>query len=304
MGGRQTLPSEPVERARARFDEIFQAIAPILPAPTDAVIAIDTTVPSTGRRVRIYKPATASSSATPLPVGLYVHSGGWYCGSIENEDYLARNICENSNIILYSPDYRLAPDHPYPAGHNDVYAAYEFMYQNASEQGGDPKKKFVMGGSAGGNFTASVILKYARDPELKAQGAVILCPGAAHTKILNTVYKDRYNAELYSDAPIVGNEILKQAWEWLASPPDDPLASVVLHPDIKYLPPIYLAATTKDPTYPETTFFAEKCREGGVDLDLVEWVGLPHFFHVIPTPKSAEFMQTWNDKLKGMIAKA
>lgn len=306
MGGRQTLPIEPVEQARARFDSIFQSLAPVLPPPTDAVIATDTTVPSTGKRIRIYKPAAAISSSTSsaLPVGLYIHSGGWYCGSIENEDYLARNICENSNMILYSPDYRLAPENPYPAGHSDVYAAYEFMCQNAAEQGGNPNLKFVMGGSAGGNFTASVVLKYARHPEYNPQGAVILCPGAAHTEILNTVYKDRYNAELYSDAPMVGNDILKQAWTWLASPPDDPLASVVLHPDIKYLPPVYIAATTKDPTYPETMFFAEKCREAGVDLDLVEWVGLPHFFHVVPTPKSAEFMQVWNEKLKGMVEKA
>lgn len=303
MGGRQVLPAEPAEMSRARFAAIFEQLAPMLPKPTEAVSASDTTVPASGRRVRIYKP-TAALGGGALPVGLYIHSGGWYAGSIEMEDYIARNVCENSNIVLYSPDYRLAPENPYPAGHSDVYAAYEFMHQSAAEQGGDPNKKFVMGGSAGGNLTASVILKHARDPQLKAQGAVILCPGTAHTEILNTVYKDRYNSELYSDAPIVGNEILKQAWEWLAPPPNDPLASVVLHTDFKYLPPIYIAATTKDPTYPETTFFAEKCREAGVDLSLVEWKGLPHFFHVIPTPKSAEFMQVWNEQLKEMIRKA
>lgn len=303
MGGRQVLPAEPAEISRARFDAIFKQLEPLLPKPTEAVSATDEIVPATGLRVRIYKP-TASIGKGALPVGLYIHSGGWYSGSIENEDYLARNVCENSNIILYSPEYRLAPENPYPAGHSDVYAAYQFMQHNATEQGGDPNKKFVMGGSAGGNLTASTLLRFARDPEHRAQGAVILCPGAAHTEILNTVYKDRYHSELYSDAPMVGNAILQQAWEWLAAPPDDPLASVVLHPDIKYLPPIYIAATTKDPTYPETTFFAEKCQEAGVDVSVVTWTGLPHFFHVIPTPKSAEFMQIWNDQLKVMIEKA
>ncbi|KAL8243849.1 hypothetical protein R6Q59_010107 [Mikania micrantha] len=302
MGGRQVMPAEPVEQARQRFDGFFEMLKPMLPQPTDAVIATDVTCPKNGRRVRIYKP-TSSAESGPLPIGMYIHSGGWYGGSIENEDYLAHNICENSNMILYSPDYRLAPEHPYPAGHSDVYAAYEWMCESAVENGGDPSKKFVMGGSAGGNLTASVILKYAKDSQHKAQGAVILCPGAAHTQIMNTVYKSRYNEAFYADSPVIGNDILKQAWEWLASPPDDPLASVVLHPDIKYLPSLYIAATTKDPTYPETMFFAEKCREAKVDLVLVEWVGLPHCFHVIPTLKAAEFMRTWNDNLKGMIAK-
>lgn len=304
MGGRQTLPAEPIEQARARFDIIFQMLAPILPPPTDAVIATDTTVPSTGQKIRIYKPASSSSSSTPLPVGLYIHSGGWYSGSLEHEDYLARNICENSNIIIYSPDYRLAPEHPFPAGHSDVYAAYEYMCHSAAEQGGDPSKRFVMGGSAGGNLTASTILRYARHPEFKAQGAVIICAATAHTEILETLYKNRYTPELYSDAPMIGNEILHQAWVWLGAAPDEPLASVILHPDIKYLPPLYIASPTKDPTHQQTVFFAEKCRESGVDVDLVEWVGLPHFFHAIPMPKSAEFMQMWNEKLKGMIVKA
>lgn len=304
MGGRQVLPAEPVEASRQRFDSIFAGMAPMLPPPTAAVIATDTTVPSTGLRIRIYKPASSSTSSAALPVGLYIHSGGWYSGNIENEDYLARNICENSNTIIYSPEYRLAPEHPFPAGHNDVYAAYEFMCQSAKEQGGDPNKKFTMGGSAGGNLAASTILKYARHPEFKAQGAVIACPGAAHTEILETVYKDRYNAELYSDSPMIGNDLLRQAWKWLGAAPEEPLTSVVLHPDIKYLPPIYIAATTKDPTYPETTFFAEKCKENGVDVDVVEWVGLPHFFHAVPMPKAAEFMQVWNEKLKAMAAKA
>ena len=74
MGGRQTMPAEPVDQSRARFDAIFQGIAPMLPPPSDAVQTSDVTVPSSKQRVRIYKPAKATGV---LPVGLYVHSGGW-----------------------------------------------------------------------------------------------------------------------------------------------------------------------------------------------------------------------------------
>lgn len=68
---------------------------------------------------------------------------------------------------------------------------------------------------------------------------------------------------------------------------------------------MYFAAPTKDPTYQETTFFFEECKKQHVEAELVEWVGWPHCFYVIPTlPKSAEFMEVWNDKLKLMIAAA
>jgi versiconal hemiacetal acetate esterase len=90
---------------------------------------------------------------------------------------------------------------------------------------------------------------------------------------------------------------------WYAPPRiDDPLYSPLLHPDIKLLPPIYIAATTKDPTHQDTVFFAEEAKAQGVKVDLVEWVGWPHFFWIIPMlNKSREFMEVWNEKLRGMM---
>lgn len=208
MGGRQTMPAEPVDQSRARFDAIFQGIAPMLPPPSDAVQTSDVTVPSSKQRVRIYKPAKATDV---LPVGLYVHSGGWYAGSIEHEDFMCRNVAENSQIVLYSSEYRLAPENPYPLGLEDVCAAYEFMHETVSDYGGDPAKKFVMGGSAGGHLTAAVGLKYATHPELKAQGLCIFVPSTCEPSVLPQAYKLRYTPELYTDAPVIGAELVAQA---------------------------------------------------------------------------------------------
>lgn len=315
-----TLPAEPVEQARARFDALYNNIRPLLPPPTDAVTTTDLEVPISKQKIRIYKPANA---AGPLPVGLYIHSGGWYAGSVDHEDFLARNIAENSQMLLYSAEYRLAPENPYPTGLDDVCNAYQYMHETATNHGGDPTKKFIMGGSAGGSLTAAVALKYATNPELKAVGFCTFCLSSCEPSALPEAYKSRYTPELYSDAPMIGNDIMRQARgksavrfllssscadvdcfvEWYAAPATDPLNSVLLHSDFKYLPPCYIAAPTKDPTHQETLFFYEECKKQGVKAELVEWVGMPHFFWTLPMlQKSQDFMRVWNEKLRAMIA--
>lgn len=207
FGGRIVLDAEPVQQSRDRFAGIFASVLPFIPPPTDAVRTEDVQVSST-QRIRIYTPTGQSDS---LPVGLYIHSGGWYTGSIESEDFLCRNIAEKSNIILFSPEYRLAPEHPYPAGLEDVCAAYEFMHAKAKDFGGDATKKFIMGGSAGGNLAACVALKYSSKPDLKPAGLIAACLTTCDPKALPSEFKSRYTPELYSDAPMIGNAIMKQA---------------------------------------------------------------------------------------------
>ena len=202
------MPAEPVDQSRARFAGMFEMLKSLLPPPTDAVETVDVTVPSSHRRVRIYKPTQTTS--TP-PVGLYIHSGGWYAGSIENEDFLCRNVAENSQIVLYSVDYRLAPEHPYPGGLEDVCAAYEFMHETAADHGADPARKFIMGGSAGGNLTAAVGLKYTTNTELKPRGLCIFVLATCDPSVLPDEYKSRYTPELYEDSPMIGNDLVRQA---------------------------------------------------------------------------------------------
>lgn len=93
--------------------------------------------------------------------------------------------------------------------------------------------------------------------------------------------------------------------EWYNAPAADPYYSILLHPDIKHLPPCYIAACTKDPTHQETLFFFEECKKQGVAADLVEWVGMPHFFWVVQIlQKSQDFLRIWNEKFRTMITAA
>lgn len=299
MGGRIVLTPEPIDQMRERFIGIFAGVKPLIPPPTEAVQTKDVVYVS-NRTMRIYIPANRETAS---PVGLYIHSGGWCAGDIEQEDFQCRTIAEKCGIILFSPDYRLAPENPYPAGLEDVCTAYEFMHNTANEHGGNPDQRFIMGGSAGGNLAACVALKYASNPKLKPSGLVVACLNSCDPEGMPEEYKGRYKPELYADSPMIGNEIVRQARQWYQGSPDDPLVSPLLHLDIKLLPSVYVAACTKDPTHQETLFFYEECKKQGVDAELSEWVGWPHFFWILPMlPKSAEFMEVWCEKLSKMIA--
>jgi acetyl esterase/lipase len=207
MGGRVTISASTVEECRAQFTALSAGLAASLPEPTDAVKFEDVQL-SASQRVRVYIPTGATD---PLPVGLYIHSGGWYTGSIEAEDFLCRTIAEQSQIILFSPEYRLAPENPYPAGLEDCCKAYEFMHATASNYGGNPQKKFIMGGSAGGNLTACVGLKYVSNAELKPAGIVVACMLSCDPKALPAEYKKRYSSLKYRNAPMIDDASVQQA---------------------------------------------------------------------------------------------
>lgn len=156
----------------------------------------------------MFKPTSKTSTT---PVGLYIHSGVWYAGSIENEDFLCRNVAANSQIILFSPEYPLSPEQPYPPGFQDICAAYKFMHETASNYAGDATRKFIMGGSAGGNLAAAVALKYTRSVDLKACGLCIFVPVTCEPTMLPNEYRARYTPNTYADALMIGNELVYQA---------------------------------------------------------------------------------------------
>src|SRR5262245_43730396 len=108
--------------------------------------------------VRIYTP----TGDAPLPALVFFHGGGWVIGSIQTHDGLCRRLANAAECIVVSVEYRLAPEHPYPAAADDAYAATRWVAENAAAIGADPARVAVGGDSAGGNLTAVVALM-ARD---------------------------------------------------------------------------------------------------------------------------------------------
>src|SRR3954471_13915440 len=114
-------------------------------------------------RVRLYWPETGGSEGggpgtETVPAIVYYHGGGHVIGSVDTHDLIARNLCHGAAALVMSVDYRMGPEHRFPAAVEDSYAALEWLHANASGLGADPERLGVHGDSAGGNLAAVVAL--------------------------------------------------------------------------------------------------------------------------------------------------
>ncbi|MDW8803288.1 alpha/beta hydrolase fold domain-containing protein [Streptomyces scabiei] len=163
LGGDAQPPKRPtVEEIRARNEGLSQLQ---LPGPQMRVEAI------TRPRARVYIP----DADGPLPVLVHYHGGGFLAGSLDLADSPARWLASNLGAVVVAAGYRLAPEHPFPAGADDAFSALQWVHDHIGEYGGDPERVVVIGESSGANLAAVVALR-ARDAGIDLAGQVLITP--------------------------------------------------------------------------------------------------------------------------------
>ncbi len=240
--------------------------------------------------VRIYWPA-GDTADEDLPVVVFYHGGGFALGDLETHDPVARSHAVGAEAIVVSVDYRLAPEHPFPAGVNDCWAALRWVAENAAELGGDPDRIAVAGDSAGGNL-AAVMAHLARDnggPELKFQ---LLWYPVVTADLSLPSYTEN------AAAPILDLDVIDAFLSWYLPDIDitDPTAlPITLAPanaaDLSGLPPAYIGTAEHDPLRDDGARYAELLNAAGVPAEHCNEPNLVHgyasFASVIPAAAEA-----------------
>jgi len=220
--------------------------------------------------VRIYTPR----SEAPMPVIVYYHGGGWVVGNLDSADVLCRQLANGVNGVVVSVDYRLAPEHKFPAAVEDAYAAAVWAAQNADSLGADPNRVSVAGDSAGGNL-ATVVAMMARD-----RGA----PSIRYQMLVNPVTHYSFDTQSYKDNGEgfgLTTETMRWFWGHYLSNEQDgrhPYASPLLAADLSGLPPTLLLTAEFDPLRDEGEAYGEKLRAAGVRVEMKRYEGMVHGF--------------------------
>lgn len=250
--------SAPPEQARAAFDAMVGA----MPAPPDAAFEHDTLGGIPALR---YGPADPSA-----PTLLYLHGGGYVVGNAWGYRGLVAALADASGMTAYAIDYRLAPEHPFPAAIDDSAAAFRALL----DQGPDPGNLVVAGDSAGGGLTVATLLRL-RDTGAPMPGAGFLispwtdlaCSGASMT------------GKAAADPALTELGLRRLAAYYLGSTdPADPLASPI-HADLSGLPPLLVHVGTAEILLDDAVRLAASAGRDDVALTLDLWPGLIHVWH-------------------------
>jgi len=191
--------------------------------------------------VRVYVP----QGAGPFPTVVFFHGGGWVLGNIETHDVPARRLANVVPAVVVSVDYRLAPEHPFPAAPEDCYAATAWAAANIGEYGGDGRRLAVAGDSAGGNL-AAVVAQMARDQGGPAIAFQLLVYPAVDARMTHASITENGDGYL----------LTKGFMEWFyghylpeKSHADDPRASPLKAASLAGLPPALVLTAEFDPIH-------------------------------------------------------
>jgi acetyl esterase len=240
--------------------------------------------------VRVYRPKRAhGDGAAPVPGIVFIHGGGFIIGSVEAEHIGAVLVAADTGAVVVSVDYRLAPEHPYPAALHDCYAALSWLHAEADALGVDRDRVAVMGASAGGGLSAAVAL-LARD-----LGGPALCFQMLQIPELDDRLETS-SMQKFVDSPLWNRPLAVQSWKAylgeLYGSPDVPAhAAPSRANDLSGLPPAYISTAELDPLRDEGIVYALGLLHAGVSVELHQFPGTFHGSALVTTAAVSKRVQ-------------
>ena len=270
------LPAlETLTPAKAR--ELYNLRTSDLPTTPSIGEVTDRTIPGPGGQntIRIYRPVgtgPASAEGTTTPALMFFHGGGWVIGTIDTHDVVCQALCEATNATVVSVEYRLAPEHCFPAAPDDCTAATKWVAANGAEIGVDGSRIALCGDSAGGNLAAVVSLDLVDGPKISAQALVY--PATEFDREATGSLAENSDGYLLTTAAM--------AWfsdHYAPSETDrrNPRCSPLLG-ELASLPPTIVLTAEYDPLRDEGRDFAAALDKAGIEVEHVDYEGQIHTF--------------------------
>jgi acetyl esterase len=239
------------------------------PPPVAQVEEVEIETPAGALAVRLYRP----SGPEPERAILWMHGGGWVLGDLDHTDVDCRGLCRDTGSLVASVDYRLAPEHPFPAGLEDAHAALRWLSAELGSAGG-PRRLVVAGDSAGGNLAAA-LCRLARErggPAIDHQ--LLIYPATSYDC-------DSESHLRFADGYVLTRKAMLEFWELYTQGPaagHHALASVLRAPDLRGLPAATFVVAGCDVLRDEAEAYADRLRTAAVPVDVLRYPGQLHSF--------------------------
>ncbi|MGL5736869.1 MAG: alpha/beta hydrolase [Beijerinckiaceae bacterium] len=263
------LRAMPITEARATFIA-QQTPWAWCPHPMHAVHDLEIPTAAGPMRARLYHPTATDG----LPLVIFAHGGGWTFGNIDTHDGTMRWLAATSACAVLGFDYRLAPEHPFPAAHEDMIAAIAFAHTGALGPAFDPTRLALAGDSAGANIALGALMAM-RDNGQKAAATACLFYGC-YAPVFDTESHSTNGVEY-----LLTTDMMRWYWRNFLGGHDNgraPATCAPLFADLNGLPPLYLNAAGLDPLLDDTTILSARLARAGVRHRLDIWPGVVHGF--------------------------
>ena len=258
----------PIEEVRASFRALW---SPSMTGVPVEVASVENRTLDTGEgavRVRVFTPEADG----PMPIMMYFHGGGYVKGSLDDSDAFCRRLARTTGNVVVSVDYRLTPEHPYPAALDDAYACSLWANENAEALGGTRNSFSVCGESAGGNLAAVVCLLARSDERIEISCQVLLQPVVDFTLSFPSI-------GMPASECLVPREDL--AWyyeEYYSGDTRDFRVSPIFADDLSGLPPALIVTAEHDTLRDEGKAYADRLVSSGVPTQYSCYNGMIHGF--------------------------